>query len=130
MLNHKTTLAQRLIKEAIWIILSTSKGERVMRPDFGCGIHDYVFSAINITNIGYSFRDINIRYLFHKLTKLWRAAGGAEGRPTSYVFLSRPNPVQDRVLRSHSINPIFSELDSPQRGLEKFLMDLYRKVRD
>lgn len=80
--------------------------------------------------IGYSLRDINIRYLFHKLTKLWRAAGGAEGRPTSYVFLSRPNPVQDRVLRSHSINPIFSELDSPQRGLEKFLMDLYRKVRD
>lgn len=40
------------IKEAIWIILSTSKGERVMRPNFGCGIHDYVFSAINSTNIG------------------------------------------------------------------------------
>jgi phage baseplate assembly protein W len=40
------------IKEAIWIILSTSKGERVMRPDFGCGIHDYVFAAINTANIG------------------------------------------------------------------------------
>ena len=40
------------IKEAIWIILSTSKGERVMRPDFGCGIHDFVFAAINTANIG------------------------------------------------------------------------------
>lgn len=39
------------IKEAIWIILSTAKGERVMRPDFGCGIHDYVFSTINTANI-------------------------------------------------------------------------------
>jgi len=35
------------IKEAIWIILSTSKGERIMRPDFGCSIHDFVFASIN-----------------------------------------------------------------------------------
>lgn len=40
------------IKEAIRIILSTSKGERVMRPDFGCGIHDFVFSSINTTTLG------------------------------------------------------------------------------
>lgn len=39
------------IKESIWIILSTSKGERVMRPDFGCGIHDYVFASLNTTTI-------------------------------------------------------------------------------
>lgn len=31
------------IQEAIWIILSTAPGERLMRPDFGCGIHRYVF---------------------------------------------------------------------------------------
>lgn len=35
------------IKEAIKIILGTAKGERVMRPDFGCGIHDFVFSPLN-----------------------------------------------------------------------------------
>jgi len=34
------------IRQAIWMILGTAKGERVMRPDFGCGIHDLVF-AIN-----------------------------------------------------------------------------------
>ena len=39
------------IKEAIWIILSTSKGERVMRPDFGCGIHDFIFASINTANL-------------------------------------------------------------------------------
>jgi len=39
------------IKEAIWIILGTSKGERVMRPEFGCGIHDYVFATINTSNL-------------------------------------------------------------------------------
>lgn len=35
------------IKEAIWIILSTAKGERAMRPEFGCGIHDLVFAPNN-----------------------------------------------------------------------------------
>jgi len=35
------------IRESIRIILATAKGERVMRPDFGCGIHDYVFAALN-----------------------------------------------------------------------------------
>jgi Bacteriophage baseplate protein W len=35
------------IREAIWIILGTAKGERVMRPDFGCGIHDFVFAPNN-----------------------------------------------------------------------------------
>jgi phage baseplate assembly protein W len=36
--------AEQDIEEAIWIILATSKGERVMEPDFGCGMHDYVFA--------------------------------------------------------------------------------------
>jgi uncharacterized protein len=39
------------IKEAIWIILGTAKGERVMHPDFGCGIHDFVFSPLNTTTL-------------------------------------------------------------------------------
>ena len=39
------------IGEAIRIILGTAKGERVMRPDFGCGIHDLVFAPINTATI-------------------------------------------------------------------------------
>lgn len=31
------------IEQAIRIVLGTAVGERVMRPDFGCHIHDYVF---------------------------------------------------------------------------------------
>jgi phage baseplate assembly protein W len=35
------------VAEAIWIILTTARGERLMRPDFGCGVHDYVFAPNN-----------------------------------------------------------------------------------
>lgn len=40
------------IRQSIWIILSTAKGERLMRPDFGCGIHDHVFATIDTTSMG------------------------------------------------------------------------------
>jgi uncharacterized protein len=32
------------VRQSIWIVLGTARGERVMRPDFGCGIYDLVFS--------------------------------------------------------------------------------------
>lgn len=35
------------IKESIWLILGTAKGERVMRPEFGCNIHDLVYEVNN-----------------------------------------------------------------------------------
>ena len=40
------------IRESISIILETAPGERVMRPDFGCGIHDLVFSTMSSANMG------------------------------------------------------------------------------
>lgn len=40
------------VHQAIWIILGTALGERVMRPDFGCGIHDLLFGLINPTTAG------------------------------------------------------------------------------
>lgn len=33
------------VRQSILIILGTAKGERVMRPDFGCGIYDLVFEV-------------------------------------------------------------------------------------
>lgn len=39
------------IQESIQIILGTSKGERVMRPDFGCGIDDMAFAPINTATV-------------------------------------------------------------------------------
>ena len=45
----RTVAGEADIEQAIRLILETSPGERVMRPEFGCGIHDYVFETINTT---------------------------------------------------------------------------------
>lgn len=39
------------VEESIYLILSTSKGERVMLPEFGCGIHELVFAPNNATTL-------------------------------------------------------------------------------
>ena len=43
----RMSLYEQDIKEAIRIILSTAKGERIMHPNYGCGIHDIPFESIN-----------------------------------------------------------------------------------
>ncbi|HTJ23198.1 MAG TPA: GPW/gp25 family protein [Gemmatimonadaceae bacterium] len=40
------------VRQSILVILGTAKGERVMRPDFGCGIHDLVFANASAGTIG------------------------------------------------------------------------------
>jgi phage baseplate assembly protein W len=46
-LSIKMSKYEADIKEAILIILGTAKGERVMLPEFGCDIHDFVFESMN-----------------------------------------------------------------------------------
>jgi uncharacterized protein len=40
------------IAESMRLILGTSPGERPMRPEFGCPIHDHVFAPADATTIG------------------------------------------------------------------------------
>jgi phage baseplate assembly protein W len=37
------------LEQSIRLILATAPGERAMRPQFGCGIHEYVFAPADAT---------------------------------------------------------------------------------
>ena len=39
-----TSSEEEKIEESVLLILSTAPGERLMLPDFGCGIHNLVFA--------------------------------------------------------------------------------------
>ena len=39
------------IRQAIKIILSTDRGERIMRPEFGAGLNSFVFEPVSQTTI-------------------------------------------------------------------------------
>ena len=51
-----TARGERDIEQAIRIILQTAPGERVMRPEFGCRIHDLIFAPYDATTQGLMIR--------------------------------------------------------------------------
>ena len=40
------------IEESIRLILATAPGERPMRPEFGCAVHEYVFAPADASTAG------------------------------------------------------------------------------
>jgi phage baseplate assembly protein W len=60
-----TSSLEQKIEESIYLVLSTGKRERLMLPDFGCGIHDLVFApddAATIAEVTATVRESLVRY--------------------------------------------------------------------
>jgi phage baseplate assembly protein W len=51
---------EREIEESIRLILGTSPGERPMRPEFGCRVHDYVFAPADAETASRIATDVRI----------------------------------------------------------------------
>jgi len=81
----------------------------------------------SILFIGYSLSDVNIRYLIYKLNKLWNSSR-KNSQPNSYVFMTTPNPIQERVLQSRNIIPIIGSETNPTDSLNKFLQSLVEGI--
>lgn len=78
----RIALAQRErdIEQAIRIILLTPKGQRVMRPEFGCQIHDLVFAPNDSTTAGLA------TYYVEEALGMW------EPRIDVETVVARPDP--------------------------------------
>jgi len=86
--------------------------------------------ARSVLFIGYSLSDVSLRYLFYKLDKLWKTHGKYSVRPRSYIFVPRPNPVQEAVLDQWGISMISSDKGDPKTSLVEFLQTLRGRSAD
>lgn len=84
--------------------------------------HDSLSNSVLF--IGYSLKDINIRLMFYRLTEMWARAVQPSARPKSYLFMQRPNPVAEEILRHWGIEMIPSDEDDPKQALTGFLKEL------
>jgi hypothetical protein len=75
--------------------------------------------------IGYSLSDLNVRYLFHKLAKIWELAGLKSARPESFIYMMNPNPVEEKIFKKWGIAPVVDPEGKPQ-GVGEFLRNLAR----
>ena len=65
---------ERELAECIRLILSTALGERPMRPEFGCGIHEHVFAPADATTAG---------QIAYEVKTVAQPLGAARGRSPS-----------------------------------------------
>ncbi|HKQ79342.1 MAG TPA: GPW/gp25 family protein [Blastocatellia bacterium] len=54
------------VRQAIWIVLGTARGERLLRPDFGCGIYDLVFEVNSPATGGRIAQEVREALLFNE----------------------------------------------------------------
>jgi hypothetical protein len=83
----------------------------------------------SILFVGYSLKDLNLRLLLFKLKRTWDRSQYADKRPKSYVFLLRPDPVQEAVLESRGVSPIIVDAVNPEEALPEFFDGLLEQVR-
>ncbi len=77
--------------------------------------------------IGYSLDDVNMRYLLYKLHNIWETSAQKHQRPKSYILMSKPNAIRERVLEARGITPIVWKNDDPGAALKEFLEHLVRE---
>ena len=75
------------VRRSLWLILSTAVGERVMRPEFGCGLHDLVFALAYDETFGRIADSVQ------------RAVADHEPRVALDRVTVRPDPADPRRLR-------------------------------
>ena len=60
----RTAEYEESVRQSIWLILGTAKGERVMRPDFGCGIYELAFATNSASTAGRIEEEVRNALLF------------------------------------------------------------------
>jgi len=75
------------IEENIRLVLGTAPGERPMRPDFGCRIHDFVFYPNNANTASL------VAYYVREALSKW------EPRIEDIRVSAAPDPVQENAIR-------------------------------
>ncbi|KFF99570.1 hypothetical protein IQ62_18110 [Streptomyces scabiei] len=76
--------------------------------------------------MGYGFQDINMRYMWYRLTKMWKQGRGYtdDRQPPAFYLGPGVGPVQKRILRSWKILCIELDPADPGAHLVTILRDL------
>jgi len=74
--------------------------------------------------LGYSLTDMNIRYLFYRLSRMWKSSVPDVAQPTSYLLSPDANDVQQAVLAQWGIEIVQLQGGDPTAALETFLQEL------
>jgi phage baseplate assembly protein W len=103
---------EECVRHSILIILSTAKGERLMRPDFGCGLHDLVFAVNGPTTQGMAqFHEHEALLQWEPRIDVLRVAARSAGEYEEQLLLEIDYRVRLTDSRANLVYPFY--LDRP-----------------
>jgi hypothetical protein len=111
-----TSAQEENIRESMFIILGTAPGERIMRPDFGCDIHELVFAPNSLGTAA-----LAARYCEEALQKWEPRIVGVTAR--AEPSRDQPNRLDIRIsyrirATNHPANLVYPfYLQSPEQGM-------------
>src|SRR5262245_49350192 len=102
------------IKQSIRIILFTAKGERVMRPDFGCGLHELVFAPNDAATRGMAEHHVSEALrLWEPRIEVLRVKATASGAQDEVLRISIDYRVRTTDSRFNLVYPFYLERGMP-----------------
>ena len=102
------------VREAIQIILGTSPGERVMRPEFGAGLDRFVFDPIGpatLTQVEVRVRDALIAW--EPRIDVEEVLVTPEGQPANVLSIEVQYVVRATNTRENLVYPFYLEEGTP-----------------
>lgn len=84
--RFKMSSEEENIRQSIELILMTGKGERIMRPEFGCGLKEYVYETMDYATI------VSIQNEVKEALSRW------EPRIVEVEVEVKPDPVRTNVM--------------------------------
>jgi phage baseplate assembly protein W len=102
------------VKQAIRIILYTAKGERVMRPDFGCGLHELVFAPNDAATRGMAEHYVSEALrLWEPRIEVLQVKATASGAQDEELRISIDYRVRATDSRFNAVYPFYLERGIP-----------------
>lgn len=94
------TAYEEHVAQSVYLVLATDPGERVMRPDFGCGLRQVAFAPVDATTTAMAEHLVRegLRRCEPRIDVLAVAASAQEGRPGVLVI-----SVEYRVRRTDTV---------------------------
>ena len=102
------------IRQAIRIVLSTALGERVMRPNFGCGIHELVFAPNSAATRGLAESHVSEALLrWEPRIEVLDVRAEASGEQDEELLISINYRVQMTDSRFNLVYPFYLDRGTP-----------------
>jgi phage baseplate assembly protein W len=102
------------VRQSIQIIIFTAKGERVMRPDFGCGIHELVFAPNGAATRGMAEHYVSEALeLWEPRIEIIEVKATAAGAHEEQIRISIDYRVRTTDNRFNLVYPFYLERSSP-----------------